>query len=115
MSDRRAHTDAKRRASQPWRQWYRTREWFAIRARQLRREPFCAFCARAGVRTLAAVCDHVERHRGDRVRFYAGPFQSLCKACHDSTKQAEERSGYSSTVGADGYPEDPRHPFNRSV
>lgn len=114
MKDR-SQYDAKRRASQPWRAWYRTKEWFIIRARQLRREPYCAFCARAGIRTPAIVADHVERHRGDRFRFFNGRLQSLCKGCHDSAKQQEEHAGYSSDVGADGLPLDPRHPFNRSA
>ncbi|MER8699698.1 HNH endonuclease [Mesorhizobium sp. M1273] len=108
----RSQYDAKRRASQPWRQWYKTREWYAIRARQLRREPHCAICARAGVKTPATICDHDVRHRGDRQKFFAGPFSSLCKACHDSNKQKTEIHGYSSDVGADGIPADARHPFN---
>ncbi|RWN34526.1 MAG: HNH endonuclease [Mesorhizobium sp.] len=114
MNDR-SQYEARRRASQLWRAWYQTKEWFVIRARQLRREPFCVFCARTGVRTPATICDHIERHRGDRFRFFAGPFQSLCKRCHDSAKQSEEINGYSSAVGADGCPQDPRHPFNRTA
>ena len=43
----------------------------------------------------------------------AGALQSLCKACYDSTKQTEERRGYSREVGTDGFPLDPRHPGNR--
>lgn len=111
MKDR-AQYEARRRASQPWRALYRTPEWFAIRALQLRREPNCAFCARAGVRTPATVCDHIERHRGVRHKFFGGPFQSLCKRCHDSAKQLAEIHGYRSDVDDCGLPTDPRHPFN---
>ncbi|OWK21301.1 hypothetical protein AJ88_19220 [Mesorhizobium amorphae CCBAU 01583] len=64
------------------------------------------------MRTKASICDHVERHRGDRFKFFGGPFQSLCAACHNSTKQKAELHGYSSEVGADGLPLDARHPFN---
>lgn len=70
-------------------------------------------CAEAGVKTRAAIVDHVERHRGDRARFFGGPFQSLCKPCHDRAKQQQEKLGYSTKIGADGLPVDPLHPFNR--
>jgi len=39
--------------------------------------------------------------------------QSLCKRCHDSTKQAEEKRGYSIHVDEDGWPVDPNHPANK--
>jgi 5-methylcytosine-specific restriction endonuclease McrA len=42
--------------------------------------------------TSQLVCDHVEPHRGDARRFWAGPFQTLCKPCHDSAKQAAEQA-----------------------
>lgn len=96
-----------------WRAWYSTPEWQQIRARQLRLEPHCRMCAEAGVRTKADTVDHVVRHRGDRCLFFGGPFQSLCKRCHDTRKQSEEKLGYSTKLGADGLPSDPRHPFNR--
>jgi hypothetical protein len=38
------------------------------------------------------VCDHVDPHRGDPVKFFDGPFQSLCKWHHDSVKQAIENA-----------------------
>ncbi|MCJ2010440.1 ATP-binding protein [Methylobacterium sp. J-092] len=47
--------------------------------------------------TPATVCDHVEPHRGDVERFWAGPFQSVCAHCHNSHKQRQERQG-----GGDG-------------
>ena len=31
--------------------------------------------------------DHVEPHHGDVNKFWLGPFQSLCKGCHESTKR----------------------------
>jgi hypothetical protein len=70
-------------------------------------------CGAAGVKTAATIVDHIERHRGDRARFFGGPFQSLCKACHDGAKQQAEALGYSTKIGADGLPTDPRHPFNK--
>ena len=70
-------------------------------------------CAAAGVKARATVVDHIQRHRGNRALFFGGPFQSLCKGCHDGAKQQEERIGYSTAIGADGMPTDARHPFNR--
>nr|WP_245581848.1 hypothetical protein [Phyllobacterium phragmitis] len=37
------------------------------------------------------VCDHVTPHRGDEELFWSGPFQTLCKPCHDRDKQRMER------------------------
>jgi hypothetical protein len=43
--------------------------------------------------TEATVCDHAYPHKGDINLFYAGPFTSLCKRCHDSTKKRMENQG----------------------
>ncbi|MCU0938497.1 MAG: hypothetical protein MUC86_05010 [Burkholderiaceae bacterium] len=67
--------------------------WRRLRLRQLQREPLCRVCQQEGRITLATICDHVAPHRGDMARFWGGPFQSLCKRCHDSTKKAIEQSG----------------------
>lgn len=101
------------KARAPWRAWYQTPQWAAIRKRQLAAEPWCRMCAEADMRTRARVVDHVKPHRGDRALFFGGPFQSLCKRCHDSAKQQAETLGYSTKIGPDGLPTDPRHPFNR--
>lgn len=63
--------------------------------------------------TIATVCDHIEQHHGDPIKFWSGPFQSLCKPHHDSTKQSIERKGFDSSVGEDGWPTDAKHPANR--
>ena len=57
---------------------------------QLTANPLCAYCLTEGVTSAASVCDHVNPHRGDEVRFWSGPFQSLCQTCHSSRKQREE-------------------------
>ncbi len=59
------------------------------------------------------VCDHVVPHKGDEVRFWTGPFQTLCPDHHDRRKQSEERAGFSLEAGLDGWPVDPGHPANR--
>lgn len=66
---------------------------------------------REGRTVRATVVDHVEPHRGNRYRFLSGPFQSLCAHHHNTTKQSQERLGYSSEIGPDGFPVDRRHPF----
>lgn len=83
-----------RRRKVAWRAWYKTPEWRAIRRQQLNAEPLCRMCvADEPSRVRAAtVCDHVRPHRGDRDRFFAGPFQSLCETCHSARKQRIERS-----------------------
>lgn len=82
---------AKRGRAGQWSAWYTTPKWRALRARQLRAEPLCAYCMKAGKVTEATVCDHITPHRGDEVLFWSGPFQSLCQSCHSSDKQREER------------------------
>jgi hypothetical protein len=64
-------------------------------------------CAARGIVTPATVCDHVEPHRGDEVKFFSGPFQSLCSDCHDVDKQRIENGGKARpTIDADGWPVD---------
>lgn len=73
--------------------WYKTTAWKKIRARQLKFEPLCRFCKKDGYITPATVCDHIIPHKGNMELFFNGPFQSLCKKHHDSTKQRLEKSG----------------------
>lgn len=91
---------------------YKTARWREIRRTQLSRVRHCERCRRRGVLRLATVCDHVTPHRGDPVAFWRGPFASLCEGCHNGAKQSEEKRGFSLEVGPDGFPIDPRHPFN---
>ncbi len=89
----------------PWKRLYSLARWRKIRAQQLASEPLCRFCKRNGRLTPATVCDHVDPHRGDLAKFWRGPFQSLCKTCHDSTKQTMEKSGRQLVrIGLDGWP-----------
>jgi 5-methylcytosine-specific restriction enzyme A len=95
-----------------WQRWYGLAKWQRRRLAQLKAHPLCVFCAALGIVTPATVADHVVPHRGSAHRFWHGELQSLCKLCHDKAKQAEEHRGYLPDVGLDGYPVDPRHPFN---
>lgn len=87
-----AARDLSRDRGAPWRRWYKTARWQKLRAAVLLRDLYaCRICERIEANTSRLVCDHVEPHRGDEVRFWAGPFQTLCKTCHDSRKQREEQ------------------------
>lgn len=88
---------------------YRTARWQRIRKAQLDREPLCRYCQQMGRITAATVCDHITPHKGDAVAFHAGPFQSLCKPCHDGAKKQLEMRGSLRGSGTDGLPLDPRH------
>lgn len=101
--------------AQSWRRLYNTTRWRKIRADQLRREPLCAMCLTAGRTTPATVCDHIDpATKQNPETFYLGPFQSLCKPCHDANKQKLEKIGYTTDVNpTTGIPIDPNHPFNK--
>lgn len=75
-----------------WRRWYKTAEWRALRWSVLMDELFaCRLCGHIGTGP-DLVADHVIPHRGDRDLFFdRGNLQCLCKSCHDSAKQREER------------------------
>jgi 5-methylcytosine-specific restriction protein A len=90
----------------PHKRWYKTARWQKLRARQLEAHPLCAMCQPRRV-TVATVCDHVQPHRGNVIRFWSGPFQSLCAPCHNSEKQRIEKGGKAKVrIGPDGWPEE---------
>ena len=107
-----------------YRRHYNSARWRRLRLMQLQAQPLCQMCLDAGRVTVATVVDHVTPHKGDEALFYApANLQSLCDAipfrCHSRVKQGEERHaegderrGYSTAIGADGYPIDPQHPAN---
>jgi 5-methylcytosine-specific restriction enzyme A len=87
--ERRHDNDSRRGSS---RQRGYTTAWQKARVAFLAQHPLCAFCAREGWVTAAAVVDHVEAHHGDYEKFWdSGNWQSLCKRHHDSAKQREEQ------------------------
>jgi len=66
--------------------------------------------------TPADVVHHVKEHKGDPTLFCdPANLESICKPHHDADAQSEERLGYSSEIGADGWPCDPRHPANQQA
>lgn len=89
------------------------RTWQRLRLAHLSKEPLCRYCKDAGVIKLAEVVDHIKPFRDDwSLRLDPDNLQSLCKRCHDSVKQAEERGGRKKRGGVDGIPTDPRHHWN---
>lgn len=81
------------------------KRWQKLRAHHLAQHPLCALHLTRGEVVAASVVDHVTPHRGDVRLFWNGKLQSLCKRCHDSDKQAEERQPEGPPmVGEDGYP-----------
>jgi 5-methylcytosine-specific restriction protein A len=98
------------KSDHPWAELYSTARWQKIRRHQLQEHPLCKYCLETGRVVPAEVCDHVEPHRGDRMKFFTGPFQSLCKRCHDSAKKQIELHGYRKDIGLDGWPLDKNHP-----
>lgn len=82
-------------------------KWTKARGFYLRKHPLCVYCRRDGRVTAANVVDHVIPHRlkqaidsgieslivKARALFWDSEnWQSLCKPCHDSVKQKEERA-----------------------
>ena len=88
---------------------YTTARWRRLRAGVLMREPLCRYCKALGRITASSICDHIEPHRGDVAKFWSGPFQALCKTCHDGTKQQLEKGGRLRGCNPDGWPIDPNH------
>lgn len=65
--------------------------WRKARATYLASNPLCVYCKREGIIRTANVVDHITPHKGDSKLFWdKDNWQSLCKRCHDSTKQREE-------------------------
>ena len=97
-----------------WHHLYDTKRWKALRLLLLGREPTCRLCRQRDRLTAACVVDHRQPHKGDVTLFYdESNLHSLCKTCHDGTKQRQEHRGFAQGVGADGRPLDPGHRWNR--
>lgn len=79
--------------------------WEKERKHFLRHNPLCKYCGEQGRVTTATVVDHIIPHKGDHDLFWdADNWQPLCKHCHDSVKQREERRGARIGCDIDGYP-----------
>lgn len=80
----------------PWKAWYKTARWQALRLSIFHRDLFkCQWpgCGRIEGNTSKLVCDHIIPHRGDERLFWDETnLQTLCKPCHDRLKQSAEQS-----------------------
>jgi 5-methylcytosine-specific restriction protein A len=67
------------RIEQPWRTWYKSPTWKAIKRHRLAEEPNCRCCAQEGRVVPATHVDHVEPHLGRWSLFFKYEnTQSLC-------------------------------------
>lgn len=89
----------------PWKAWYKTARWQRLRWKVLARDLFtCQKCRKTETNTALLVADHIKPHKGDPILFWdEANIQCLCKRCHDSEKQREERSR-KVAIGPDGWP-----------
>jgi hypothetical protein len=81
--------------------------------RWLKHHPLCVMCEKENCIEAAEVCDHIEPHHGDMVKFRTGALQSLCKRHHDSSKKRIENKGYVNDIDINGEPKDRNHPWWR--
>lgn len=94
---------------------YDSRLWIALRSATLNAQPLCQPCKRRGVIMAANTVHHTTPHRGDWGIFLDSTrLESCCARCHSSDIQQAEVRGYGARIGHDGYPLDPRHPFNKT-
>lgn len=71
-------------------------------------------CAAMDMQVRAVIVDHRVPHRGNEKLFFDyDNTQSLCKLHHDALKHSNEMRGYDKTIGSDGWPVDPNHPFHK--
>lgn len=90
--------ERRRKERSPWREWYNTDRWKKIKRAILGRYEVCNIC----LKEKPTIVDHVIPHKGDKEKFFSGPFQALCKRCHDSVKQKAENK--EQQTGLDGWP-----------
>lgn len=84
---------------------YKTTRWQKLRWSILARDLFtCQMCKVMQTDTSMLVCDHIDPHKGDEAKFWAGPFQTLCAPCHNSLKKREEHGNPVQPIGVDGWP-----------
>jgi 5-methylcytosine-specific restriction endonuclease McrA len=87
----------RRRDARPYRRWYKTARWQRLSRSVIERDGFiCQWpgCGKFEPKRSMLVADHRTPHRGDETLFWdENNLWTLCKPCHDSRKQREERSG----------------------
>lgn len=90
-----------------YRRLYKTSRWQRIREIVLAEQPLCRRCLRMDTVEEATVVHHKDGgHKGDEDKFWAGPFEALCKSCHDRHGALEDRGVKMVEFGPDGWPID---------
>jgi 5-methylcytosine-specific restriction enzyme A len=88
-----APVERERMVNEPWRAWYRTPRWKALRWEVLTEAMFkcqCEECQGQKTWPRATICDHRERHGGNEALFWdKSNLQAMAKSCHDR-KTAQE-------------------------
>ena len=59
-----------------------------------------------------AVVRHKKSRKGNLLTLFYDPsnLEAVCWSCHSGAIQSEEALGYDTTIGADGWPIDPKYP-----
>ena len=102
-----------------YRKLYYTKRWKQLRGTILTRDGYrCQRCkvtltnGRSDPRS--AVVHHIQPHKGDLTLFNdPANLESVCWRCHSGAIQSEEALGYDTTIRADGWPSDPKHPMGK--
>jgi 5-methylcytosine-specific restriction protein A len=93
------------------------RTWPRERVQWLKQHPWCATCAALGQQIKATDVDHVMRHHGmsDPLFWDKTNWASKC-SLHHKQKSGREAHGLKEKMGcgADGWPIDRDHPWNRA-
>jgi hypothetical protein len=102
-----------------WQHLYKSARWRRLReAAIVAAGGCCEWCGvflTVGNRSdRSAAVHHRTAHKGDLFLFH-DPDNLIvtCRRCHNTVGGDHDRLGYSTAVGPDGFPTDPRHPFNR--
>ena len=101
-----------------YRRLYQTKAWRLLRGRVLLRDGYrcqhkgCGAMLKLGKKhPRTAVVHHIKPHKGNLDLFYdLHNLQAVCWTCHSGAIQSTEVRGFDATIGADGWPVDPKHP-----
>jgi 5-methylcytosine-specific restriction enzyme A len=82
---------------------YGTSLWRKLAAAQMRRQPMCEECLRAGRVERATAADHVDGFTNYN-EFVTGRLQSLCHQCSSTKQRGHQAHAAKPWIGVDGMP-----------